>query len=238
MRTQKMIMLIVMSAMLAGVASIIVVFLWLGAGLGAIVIAAAAAALAVFVVVVLRPWYNRWGATDNELTMNMPGDELIEGAGSVTRAIGIAAEAPDVWPWLVQIGFGRAGWYSYDWIDNDGDPSADEIIPEYQTLGVGDKILMMPDMGFTVTAIDPDRSIVSMLDGGTTSWCLCLYPQELGGTRLVSRWRNKWGKITAANALMIVLTDPGTFIMEQKMLREIRKRAERSTATGTKSTDP
>ena len=233
MRTQKMIMLIVLSAMLAGVASIVVVFLWLGAGLGAIVIVAAVAALAAFFVVVLRPWYNRWGATDNELTMTMPGDELIEGAGSVTRAIEIAAEASDIWPWLVQLGFGRAGWYSYDWIDNDGDPSSDEIIPEYQTLDLGDKILMMPEMGFTVTAIDPDRSIVSMLDGGTTSWCLFLYPQESGDTRLVSRWRNKWGKITAANALMIALTDPGTFIMEQKMLREIRKRAERSTATAT-----
>jgi len=207
------------------------VFLWLGAGLGAIVVAAAVAALAVFFVVVLRPWYNRWGATDRELTMTMPGDELIEGAGSVTRAIGIAAEAADVWPWLVQLGFGRAGWYSYDWIDNDGDPSADEIIPEYQALGIGDKILMMPDMGFEVTSISPGRSIVSLLDGGTTSWCLGLYPQEGGGTRLVSRWRNKWGKITAANALMIALTDPGTFIMEQKMLREIRRRVERSTAT-------
>jgi hypothetical protein len=71
----------------------------------------------------------------------------------------------------------RAGWYSYDWIDNDGHPSAEEIIPEYQTLSVGDQILMMPAMGFTVTSVDPDRFIVSMLDDGSTSWCLGSIPK-------------------------------------------------------------
>ncbi len=178
MRTQKMIMLIVLSAMLVVGSAVVAVFIWLGAGLGAVVIVAALVLFAAFFVWIIRPWYNRWGATDEELAVAMPGDDL--------------------------------------------------IIPELQTLEVGEKILMMPGMGFEVTAIDPGRSIVSMLEGGTTSWCLSLNPLEAGGTRLVSRWRNKWGKITAANAFLIALTDPGTFIMEQKMLREIRKRAELS----------
>ena len=122
----------------------------------------------------------------------MPGDELIPGARSATRAITIDATPEEVWPWLVQIGFGKAGWYSYDWIDNDFKPSADRIIPEYQDLEVGDKILMMPRMGFVVQSVDDDRSIVSVLEDGSTSWCLGLYPDRRGGTRLVSRWRPKF----------------------------------------------
>lgn len=230
MRTQMMIMLIVMAVVLTAIAAMVGVIWWLGAGLGSVVLVATAASLILIVRRVVQPWYRRWGATDEETTMAMPGDELIPDATSVTRAIGVAARPEDVWPWLVQLGYGKAGWYSYDWIDNDGRPSADEIIPEYQTLETGDRILMMPEMGFTVTSVDPNRSIVSLLEDGTTSWCLGLYPQTGNGTRLVSRWRNKWGKITLANALFIAITDPGTFIMEQKMLREIRDRAERTGA--------
>lgn len=161
--------------------------------------------------------------------MELPGDDLITGGGSVTRAIGIEASAADVWPWLVQLGFGRAGWYSYDWIDNDFKPSADRIMPEYQDLAVGDKILMMPTMGFVVHAVDPGRSIVSVLEDGSTSWCLALYPDGDRGTRLVSRWRPKFER-TPATIVMQVLSEPGTFIMEQKMLRTIRDRVE--TASG------
>jgi len=178
--------------------------------------------LAVVVFGIVRPWYLNWGATGEETIMAMPGDGLIPDAKPATRAISISAQPEDVWPWLVQLGFGKAGWYSYDWIDNDGYPSADEIMPEYQALGPGDQIMMMPSMGFTVTSIDSGRSIVAMLEDGSTSWCLGLYPQEGGGTRLVSRWRPKnLGPI-------VVLVEPGSFIMEQKMLRGIRDRAERT----------
>jgi hypothetical protein len=65
------------------------------------------------------------GATDQEVRRAMPGDQLIPDAASTTRAITITAPPEQVWPWLVQLGYGRAGWYSYDWIDNDGHPSAD-----------------------------------------------------------------------------------------------------------------
>ena len=226
MRTQKMIMMIVLASLLTVAAAIFLVYLWLGWVRGTVAVVGILVLTAALFMAVIRPWYNRWGATDEEVSIELPGDELIPDGGSVTRAIGIDAPPGDVWPWLVQLGFGRAGWYSYDWIDNDGHPSAEVIVPEYQNLEVGDKILMMPDMGFEVLSIETGRSIVSQLEDGTTSWCLALLPQEDGSTRLLTRWRNKWGKITAANAILIALTDPGTFIMEQKMLREIRKRAE------------
>ena len=158
MHTQRTIMLIVLAVFVAGVAAGVAVIWWLGPGLGAIVILGAAVVVAAVYVRAIRPWYLRWGATDEEVTMAMPGDDLVPNTDPATRAIGIAAQPEDVWPWLVQLGFGKAGWYSYDWIDNDGHPSAEEVIPEYQTLRVGDQILTMPEMGFTVTAVDPDRS--------------------------------------------------------------------------------
>lgn len=230
MRTMMMIILIVMGVFLAGVAAVAGILWWLGVGLGSVVVLGVGAVLVALVLGVVRPWYLNWGATDREQTMAMPGDDLVPDTKSATRAIDIAAPPEAVWPWLTQLGYGKAGWYSYDWIDNDGHPSADVLMPEYSTIEVGDVILMMSDMGFTVMSVDPGQFIVSLLQDGTTSWCLGVYGQAGGGTRLVTRWRPKWGKITVANAFMIALSDPGSFIMEQKMLRGIRDRAERSAA--------
>jgi hypothetical protein len=153
----------------------------------------------------------------------MPGDDLIPDAASTTRAISIAAPAEQVWPWLAQLGYGRAGWYSYDWIDNDGRPSADGILPELQQLQVGDQILMAPAMGPRVRAVEPNRHLVAG-DQEAGVWCLALYPTP-GGCRLVSRWRVDW-PLTPATAFWILLSDPGAFIMERKMLKGIRSRAE------------
>jgi hypothetical protein len=207
-----------------GVLAGLIVWLgWLsgiGVGLGILAVVVA------FYLLVVKPWHTRWGATDTEVARGMPGDELIPGAGSATRAITIGGPPEDVWPWLVQLGYGKAGWYSYDWIDNDFRPSADRILPEYQDLRPGDKILMMPTMGFVVDSVDEPRSIVSILEDGSTSWCLGVYPAEGGKTRLVSRWRPKF-EMTPATFFLTVISEPGTFIMEQKMLRTIRDRVER-----------
>jgi hypothetical protein len=229
MRTQLMIMMIVGAVFLVAIAIVVGLVVWLG-WLGGLVAALVTFGVLVGLYVwVIKPWHLRWGATADEVAGAMPGDELIPDAGSATRAVSIAAKPNDVWPWLVQIGYGKAGWYSYDWIDNDFEPSADQILPEYQDLAVGDKILMMPDMGFVVESIDEDRSIVSVLEDGSTSWCLALYPTDGGGTRLVSRWRPKFD-VTPATVMMTALAEPGTFIMEQKMLRTIRDRVEASSA--------
>ena len=224
MRTQMMIMLIVLVIMLGCLGVVAVLVWWLGwpAGFGvSIVIAALVMAAYVWI---LKPWHLRWGATDEEVARTMPGDELIPGAGTATRAISIDATPEAIWPWLVQLGYGKAGWYSYDWIDNDFQPSADRIIAEYQHLQPGDTILMMPDMGFVVHSVDRPRSIVSVLQDGSTSWCLALYPNG-ESTRLVSRWHPKFER-SLATMVMTALSEPGTFIMEQKMLRTIRDRAE------------
>ena len=224
MRTQLMIMLIV-GAIALGCASVVVCLIWwLGVVVGLAVGLLLGAAVVSFYMAVLKPWHTRWGATDEEVTRQMPGDDLIADAASVTRAITIRARPADIWPWLVQLGFGRAGWYSYDWIDNDFHPSADRIIDEYQHLQPGDRILMTPDMGFEVRSVDEPRSIVSVLEDGSTSWCLATY-SEGQHTRLVSRWRPRFER-TVATFLMTVLSEPGTFIMEQKMLRTIRDRVE------------
>jgi hypothetical protein len=229
-RTQLMIMLIVSAVFLFVFAWFVGLVLWLGwlgglaVGLGIVVVVVTA------YLWVVKPWHMRWGATETEVVQSMAGDELIPGAGQATRAITIKALPEEVWPWLVQLGYGKAGWYSYDWIDNDFQSSAARIIPGYQNLVVGDKILMMPEMGFVVESIDEPRSIVSVLEDGSTSWCVALYP-EGGVSRLVSRWRPKFEK-TPATFFMTVLSEPGTFIMEQKMLRTIRDRVETAAAKG------
>jgi len=224
-----MIMLIVGLIVVASLAVLVGLIVWLGwlAGFG-VGLGILAVVVALYLLVV-KPWHMRWGATDNEVARTMPGDELIPSAGSATRAITIDATPEAVWPWLVQLGYGKAGWYSYDWIDNDFRPSADRILPEFQDLRPGDKILMMPEMGFVVESVDKPRSIVSVLEDGSTSWCLSLYPQRGGSTRLVSRWRPKL-EMTPAAFFLIVLSEPGTFIMEQRMLRTIRDRVERQSS--------
>lgn len=225
MRTRMMIVLIVGAVATAAVAAEVGFIIWLGLGWGLITGASLIVLVVVIYTWVIRPWHLRWGATDDEVTRRMPGDEYISDAGQATRAISIDADPEDVWPWLVQLGYDKAGWYSYDWIDNDGQPSADRILPEHQHLEPGDKILMMPDMGFVVRQVDEPRSIVSVLEDGSTSWSLGLYPDNGHGTRLVSRWRPHFDT-TPATLFMSALADPGTFIMEQKMLRTIRDRVE------------
>jgi hypothetical protein len=215
---------LVAAAAAAGVVVLLMALLGVPAGLAAGVVGAAAVLGAYRRWV--QPWQHRWGATDEEVAAALPGDGIIpDPAGSTTRAITITAAPGDVWPWLVQLGYGRAGWYSYDWIDNDGRPSADRVVPELQDLAVGDQILMGPGMGPAVRELEPDRYLVAGdREGG--SWCLALRPGG-GGTRLVSRWRVRW-PLTPATVFWVLLSDPGAFLMERRMLKGIKERVERA----------
>jgi hypothetical protein len=215
--------LIILACFLTALGVLSWLILWLGPlrGIGLSVVAAAAVIGAY--VSTVGPWQRRWGATDLEVERTMPGDELLRpDAPTTTRAITIDAPAETVFPWLLQIGYGRGGWYSYDWIDNDGRPSVDRIDPSLQRLSVGDRIEMMPGLGPVVREIEPNHHIVS--GGETDSWCLMVEPAPQGRTRLISRWRQDWPK-TVASRVWIAIVDPGAFLMEQKMLRTIRDRA-------------
>ena len=112
----------------------------------------------------LRPLRRSWGLDPEESTRALPGDDLVPDAPLVeTRGITIEAPPAAVWPWLVQMGYGRGGWYSYDRMDNDA-ASADRILPDFQSLSVGDVMPTWPGGGFQVAAIDPGRSLTLYLD--------------------------------------------------------------------------
>ncbi|CAG0936469.1 hypothetical protein TFLX_05344 [Thermoflexales bacterium] len=179
----------------------------------------------------IRPWHLRWGATDDEVNCSLPGDDQIPTATwCTTRAITIAAPPAAVWPWLVQLGYRRAGWYSYDRFDNDG-VVVKRIIPELQHLAVGDMLLTDATGGFRVEAIEPERSLVMLIHGAAMgmdadiSSALVLNPIGQQHTRLILRaradfrgWREKlWGWL---------LFDAGDFVMMRKMLLGIKERAE------------
>ena len=113
---------------------------------------------------IVRPWYERWGVEPADVGHLLPGDELIAGpTGGDTRGITIDAPAAAIWPWLAQMGFGRAGWYSYDALDMRG-PSARAIVPEWQGVTVGQTMRTWPGGGFEVAQVEPDHAIVLYLD--------------------------------------------------------------------------
>ena len=194
---------------------------------------AAAIAASIVSSPLTRPWYSKWGATDAEIKMTLPGDEFVPNPVlESTRAITIQAPASAVWPWLVQMGQGRGGLYTYQRLENlvgCDMHNADQIIPEYQEIKVGDKVRLVPegsDLYFTVSAIEPGRAIVLGGDDPPTTWVFNLEPIDSNTTRLIVRWRQGY-EPTPGNVLMWRLfTDPITFVMERKMLQGIKVRVE------------
>jgi hypothetical protein len=224
LRTQRTIAIVLITCLVVGVATVAALIVWLGVApvLGMVAIAIAAYVFA------FGPWQRRWGATRLEVHRAMPGDDLLRAdAPSTTRAITIGAPPEQVFPWLRQIGFGRGGWYSYDWIDNDGEPSVEHLDPDLW-MQVGDRIEMMPGMGPVVVDLEAGHHIVSAEPTG--SWCLLVEPLDDGRSRLISRWKQDWPH-TLATSIWVAVVDPGAFIMERKMLLRIRELAERRSAT-------
>lgn len=211
----------------------------LGAGLAA---TAAAAAIYRFG---LQPWHRTWGATDAEAEMSLPGDGLVpKPAYQTTRAVTIDAPPEAVWPWLVQIGQGRAGFYSYDWLENAFGReihNADRVHPEWQDLEAGDTVHLAPDDQYggrarmRVVHFDPNRALVfgpvvetaddleAAARTGAGTWAFVLTPVEPDRTRLIVRTRSRhW----TAPRVAFRLYDPAHFLMERKMLLGIQERAE------------
>jgi hypothetical protein len=125
-----------------------------------IVVGSAIAATSWYAFRRVTGWWRTWGVDPAEAALPLPGDELVPGATGVdTRGITIDAPPERVWPWLVQMGYGRGGWYSWDRMDMDGS-SADRILPEHQSLAVDDVVPVGPEGGFVVRHVEPDRSLV------------------------------------------------------------------------------
>jgi hypothetical protein len=179
-----------------------------------------------------RHWYLTYGATGEEAGGALPGDDLMPDPDLLsTRAVTIEAAPSSVWPWLVQMGSGRGGAYTYDWIENLfglNMHSADEIRPELQHLATGDVLPLGPDgRGMRVEIFDPERTLVFRSTAGDWVWIFHLTDCRLG-TRLISRNRIAAPDAGVAQRLVNRLVmEPGSLIMERRMLLGIKERAER-----------
>jgi hypothetical protein len=188
-------------------------------------------------LVALRPWYLRWGATDAEIERPMPGDDLVEVSTHpnhrpVTNAVTVNARPVDIWPWLVQMGYGRGGLYSYDWIDRLMGvlerSSTWEVLPQYQQLEVGDVIPLGHGPGWPVAAIEPKRSLVLDIPAPNTQviWSYGLYALDDAQTRLVLRITYCTSMSRLLAMVLVQVIDPGSFLMTRKQLLGIKQRAE------------
>ena len=177
-----------------------------------------------------RAWHLHWGATQDETEAVMPGDEVVPHPHfCATRAMTIAAPPSCIWPWIVQIGFGRGGFYSYDLLDNLGRPSAETILPEFQQVRVGDLAAPMAaspteETSFRVRAVEPFEHLVWEKPNSTWAWQLTrLSPHE---TRLVTRLRMRYDVARPERIAGILLMEIGDFPMMRRQLMGIRTRAE------------
>ncbi len=179
----------------------------------------------------IRDWQMHWGATAEEVGRTMAGDELLADPElNATRAIEINAPPEQIWPWIVQMGYKRAGFYGFDKLDNGGQPSAKRIIPEYQNLAVGDSIALGgPYLG--VAVLTENESLLWVFlegagpwEGATWSWGL--YRIEGNRTRLVSRLRQKYTFTSLQAVLSWSLIDACEILMMRTTLRGIKYRVE------------
>ena len=177
----------------------------------------------------IRPRIFRWGSSEEEASRPMDGDDLCPRPQlNATRAVTIAAAPEDVWPWLVQWGWNRAGFYSYDLLDNLGRSSSRRVLPQFQHLAVGDWVPMggkpTPSTAYRVARLEPGTLMLWEKPGGT--WLWLLEPTGAGQTRLITRLRSRydWGK--AAIVMELILMEVGDPFMMRKCLLGIRQRAE------------
>lgn len=179
-----------------------------------------------------RPWVLGWGATDEERAASLPGDGILDTVAiQTTRAVTVEAAAERVWPWLVQMGpRPRAGVYTYDWIERllgIDIENANRILPEFQTLAVGERFVLNETTDLTVRVVEPGRALVFQWAPGNATWTFALLPVGANRTRLISRNRIPGGGF-GFWAGMVPFMEPGSLVMERKMLAGIKERAERT----------
>jgi hypothetical protein len=219
-----------------------------------IVIAIGAAGLVYFFVVL--PWQLRRGAANAKLQRSLPGDDLVSiPKTGYTQAITISAPKAEVWRWLVQIGYKRAGWYTYDFLHrlmgiagcvDDERCSAKRIIPELQDLGIGDVIEIAPGMGYSVIGLELEQVLVtqSILDAGKwesvsnedplpekylrSSWVWFLEEIDEKTTRLIVRVRSDYNPGLLSTLSARIPNALGRLLMQPRTLRVLKQRAEMS----------
>lgn len=205
----------------------------------------------VFVVVALgyfvgvRPRLLRWGSTADEVDATLPGDALIANPeNSATMAVTLPAPPEQVWPWLIQMGCDRAGWYSWDRLDNGGRPSAMEVVPAWQELTVGDRLLSTPDGSsfFTAAIVNEPEALVLRADlalpSGNpigpddsasgwwirSSWAFVLNATSDGATRLVVRTRSIGNPAWAVRLATMLVGETAHAVMQLRQFGGLRTR--------------
>jgi hypothetical protein len=217
----------------------------------------AGAGLLVGYALAIRPRILTWGATNEEVERRLPGDDLVRDPQMVsTHAVTIERPPSQVWPWVVQIGHQRAGWYSYDWLHRlmgiagsveDESRSAEHVLPQLQDLRVGDEVEIAPDVAYNVVAVEPGRGLVLYVavdteslepfdpfdpavepldDYFASSWTWFLDQIGEDKTRLIVRIRIGYSPGLATALMIHGVIEPGSFIMERKTLLGIKRRAE------------
>lgn len=194
----------------------------------------------------LRPRLLTWGASVEEASRSYPGDEVVpDPDGGSTMGTTLPAPPETVWAWLVQMGGDRGGWYSWDRLDHGGEPSADHIVPEWQSLEVGQHLIQSPDgrNWFTVVAVEPCRTLVlrSNLDLRTGHsydpavtapprayldgiWSFHLSPTPRGGTRLVVCTRGRSRPHPLMRPFDLLLGEPAHLVMQTRQFHNLRAR--------------
>ena len=195
-----------------------------------------------FYAVWVRPRMLTWGATPDEITGTYPGDELVpDPDGGATMATCLPAPPQRVWPWLVQMGGGRGGWYSWDWLDNKGEPSADRVVSAWQNLEVGQR-LKGPTNWWSVVALEPNRTLVLQSSYGLLTgrsfdprsglprayvegiWGFHLRAAAGGRTRLVIRTRSRSHPRLFGRPFGLLVGEPVHFIMQTRQFHNLRTR--------------
>src|SRR6476646_1719595 len=206
----------------------------------------------------LARWRRTWGIDPSEAAKPLPGDDLVP-VSTAIETRGITRDAPPdaVWPWLVQMGFGRGGWYSYDQLDMGG-TSATTLVPEWAEIGVGDIMPTTPGTGFAVRVVDPGHALVLFSDTAlvesqmapvaeaeavppglvasgaflrtapqdfSASWAFVLEPLEGGRTRLIERFRVRFGAGGPQFRVIAPVMGFGVFVMMRRQMLGIRDRA-------------
>ena len=181
----------------------------------------------------VRPWQMHWGATEEEAARQLPYDEIVaDPTWNATRALTVRARPGQIWPFLVQIGWGRAGWYGYDLVDNGGRPSTWDVLPEHQHLEVGTEFPMSPYTAMVCADFEENRWMLWRGKGAGVSagtWVWYLDPIDDFHTRLITRMRDHYDWRKPFIAVQIA-TELGDLPFMRKCMLGVKERAERLAA--------